>query len=300
MGNSISMKFQTGYLFFQIIQPRHMRTHIPNHILALAFMLFLATAAFASSPLPATETLCPPPASAWEENITPNHFDAFWDAVPGAIGYRVEVQVNGLLVAVLATPAPFAHISLPIALVAGDEVVYDIYSICEMETSGEFLRRTFNIIATVDVVMGLEAGSINCEACPVLAVQSTNSMYKLYDCLCVRSKGLSRECETNQVALGVAPCISTPKLQTQPLFGASVFPNPFEEVLTWQIDLQSAQTVTIQLLDATGREVFRTAGQTYDAGMANIACQLPPLRSGIYVFQLIAGDRLLTGKAVRR
>lgn len=277
-----------------------MKTRFPNHILALAITLFLATAAFAGGSLSVPETTCPPPASAWEENMTPTDFDAFWDAVPGAIGYRVEVQVNGLLMAVLATPAPSAHISLPTALVAGDEVVYDVYSICGTETGDGFLRRTFNIIATVDVVMGLEAGGINCLNCPVIATQS-GSLYKLYNCSCVRDKnGLLEGCETNLVALGVAPCISTPKFQTQPLVGSAVFPNPFEEVLTWQIDLQSAQTVTIQLLDATGREVFRTAGQTYDAGMANITCLLPPLCPGIYVYQLIAGDRLLTGKVVRK
>jgi hypothetical protein len=84
---------------------------------------------------------------------------------------------------------------------------------------------------------------------------------------------------------------------------ASVFPNPFTDVVNLAFDSRSETTATIRIIDMIGREIIRTT-QNVNQGTNTITLNLGEVtQQGIYLYQ-IHTDRdlkpLATGKIVRR
>jgi hypothetical protein len=84
---------------------------------------------------------------------------------------------------------------------------------------------------------------------------------------------------------------------------ASVFPNPFTDVVNLAFDSRSETTATIRIIDMIGREIIRTT-QNVNQGTNTITLNLGEVtQQGIYLYQIHTESDLkplATGKIVRR
>jgi hypothetical protein len=80
-----------------------------------------------------------------------------------------------------------------------------------------------------------------------------------------------------------------------------VLPNPFRKELNLQVQLTTAETVKVRLIDFYGRTVYTTTKQL-GAGSNSLRLAVPAnLGSGIYVVDVWAGNnRLLQKKLVKQ
>jgi len=78
-----------------------------------------------------------------------------------------------------------------------------------------------------------------------------------------------------------------------------VFPNPFQETLTFEFPEVLAIPLTVELFDLMGRRVFTSV---IPAGKDQISVTLPELSAGVYVYRLMGSDgrEWKAGKVVRR
>ena len=81
------------------------------------------------------------------------------------------------------------------------------------------------------------------------------------------------------------------------------YPNPFNPVTTLRYDLPENALVNITIYDMLGREVKTLINQTQDAGYKSIIWDATndygkPVSAGIYLYQIQAGEYMLTKKMV--
>ena len=87
-------------------------------------------------------------------------------------------------------------------------------------------------------------------------------------------------------------------------FAVRSYPNPFNPTTTIQYSLPQASTVTLAVYDVAGRWVRTLVdGELKDAGPHEVDWDArdhrgQPLPSGVYFYRLMAGDQVLTGRAV--
>jgi uncharacterized repeat protein (TIGR01451 family) len=89
--------------------------------------------------------------------------------------------------------------------------------------------------------------------------------------------------------------------QLQPVISAQVRPNPFNEEINLQVQLNTAEQVRVRLTDFYGRTVY-TSTQQVAAGYNSLHIDVPAgLASGVYVLELSAGNnRLMQKKLIKQ
>ena len=78
--------------------------------------------------------------------------------------------------------------------------------------------------------------------------------------------------------------------------GLSAAPNPFVSATTLRFALEAPAAVRLVVYDALGREVARLADSPLEAGTHAVGFDGSGLPSGVYVWQLEAGERVETGR----
>lgn len=75
------------------------------------------------------------------------------------------------------------------------------------------------------------------------------------------------------------------------------FPNPFNPSTVIQFELAQASDVSINVFDAAGRKVATVVDNVFrQSGTHNVRFDAGSLSSGVYFYQLTAGNQILTGK----
>ena len=163
---------------------------------------------------------CPTVPAAWPENVSVESFDLYWEDVTEVVEYLVTVSVNGTVYFEEATTAPHVFVEFSTPLQAGNIVEYQVTTLCEGGSSAAYIGR-FSIIATVDVVMGLNLpqqpqGQLDCDECPFVVKDLTpvNGLYSLYHCPCANVHGWAPFCKANDFALQLNPCAPLARLRS--------------------------------------------------------------------------------------
>ena len=76
------------------------------------------------------------------------------------------------------------------------------------------------------------------------------------------------------------------------------YPNPFNPSTSIQYAISSRQFVTLKVYDVLGKEVITLANEEKPGGMYNVQFTMNNLSSGIYFYQLKAGDYFETKKMI--
>lgn len=78
----------------------------------------------------------------------------------------------------------------------------------------------------------------------------------------------------------------------------SMFPNPATDKVNLTYSLSKNQTVSVRLMDATGRQVSNINNENQQAGMHTEEINTSNLANGIYHYQVTIGNQTSTGKVV--
>ncbi len=77
----------------------------------------------------------------------------------------------------------------------------------------------------------------------------------------------------------------------------SLYPNPANAEVTFQLKLEKADKVIVSIKDITGREVMRNELGMVKAGLVNtFKLDVQILNNGLYIVDLLAGENKATGK----
>ena len=81
------------------------------------------------------------------------------------------------------------------------------------------------------------------------------------------------------------------------------YPNPFNPITTLQYDLPENGLVNVTVYDMLGREVKTLVNQTQEAGYKSVIWNATndygkPVRAGVYLYQIQAGEYISTKKMV--
>lgn len=76
------------------------------------------------------------------------------------------------------------------------------------------------------------------------------------------------------------------------------YPNPFNPTTTIDFDLREAQTVELKLFNLAGQEVKTLLNQPLPAGHHSVTLSAHDLPSGVYVYQIVAGDFMASKKLI--
>lgn len=77
----------------------------------------------------------------------------------------------------------------------------------------------------------------------------------------------------------------------------SLYPNPANNNLSFQLKLEKADKVIVSIKDITGREVLRKDYGLIQGGMdRTFDLDIKHINNGLYIVELMAGDRKATGK----
>ena len=74
------------------------------------------------------------------------------------------------------------------------------------------------------------------------------------------------------------------------------YPNPFNPTTNIRFSLPESQNVTIKVYDILGREIATLANGLMSAGSYNVPFNAMNLSSGVYLYTVQAGTRIMTGK----
>lgn len=83
------------------------------------------------------------------------------------------------------------------------------------------------------------------------------------------------------------------------LAAPSVYPNPFADTCTFEVELGAAASVDMAVLDALGRRVAVLASANLEAGVHRFAFEADDLPAGIYVARLVVDGRMSTRRITR-
>lgn len=77
------------------------------------------------------------------------------------------------------------------------------------------------------------------------------------------------------------------------------FPNPATGETSITFSIRQRQKLEVKLLDLTGREIKTLADGEFDAGQHKVSVNVQGLRSGVYLYSLNAGGRVITMKMIK-
>ena len=75
-----------------------------------------------------------------------------------------------------------------------------------------------------------------------------------------------------------------------------VFPNPAQDIVTFQVDLKIPGTIMGTLNNVYGQQVMEIVNGTYSAGLNNINIDVSQLAPGYYIYQIKTSAEKATGK----
>lgn len=78
----------------------------------------------------------------------------------------------------------------------------------------------------------------------------------------------------------------------------SCYPNPFKNITTLKVNLESASDVVIRVYNITGAQLFESASQYYNSGIQEITFDAGYLQSGQYFYQLETNEGTFGGKMI--
>ncbi|MEO1259190.1 MAG: T9SS type A sorting domain-containing protein [Bacteroidota bacterium] len=248
---------------------------------------------------------CPAVIMAWPENVSVENFDLHWEEVGGAAEYLVEVFVNGTVYFEEVTPGIHVFVELSIPLQAGDILDYQVTTLCESGSGSAFIGR-FSIIATVDVVMGLNLpqqpqGQLDCGECPFIVkdLMPVNGLFSFYHCSCVNTHGWVSFCKANDFALQLNSC--EPHGQPEePGLQKVFFPNPFNNVVKATVNVTQPSQVSLSILDVNGEEMAVLIDREYiEPQNIEVSFDGSSLKKGVYYYLLKIGDQIQTGQLLK-
>ena len=76
------------------------------------------------------------------------------------------------------------------------------------------------------------------------------------------------------------------------------YPNPFNPVTTIRYDLPQRSTVQITIYDLLGKKVTTLVSETQEAGFNSVIWNVSNVSSGMYFYQIKAGDFIQTKKMI--
>ncbi|MFU8842747.1 MAG: T9SS type A sorting domain-containing protein [Bacteroidales bacterium] len=77
-----------------------------------------------------------------------------------------------------------------------------------------------------------------------------------------------------------------------------VYPNPFKENAVIKVDLTSSSDILTEIMDVSGRIVYRDVKNGADAGLHLIRLNASDLHDGLLIYRVKAGDQIFTGKMI--
>jgi len=80
----------------------------------------------------------------------------------------------------------------------------------------------------------------------------------------------------------------------------TVYPNPFNQQVTFIINLASSSEVSLEIFDVTGQKVETVYEGTMMAGQNRISWSDDAGKPGMYFYRLTAANNVNTGKLIRR
>ncbi len=68
------------------------------------------------------------------------------------------------------------------------------------------------------------------------------------------------------------------------------FPNPFNPSTDISFGIPKASVITLKIYDVSGKEIMTLADGYFDTGIYNISFDGSNLSSGVYFYEMVAGD----------
>ncbi|MFI5172912.1 MAG: peptidoglycan DD-metalloendopeptidase family protein, partial [Chitinophagales bacterium] len=94
--------------------------------------------------------------------------------------------------------------------------------------------------------------------------------------------------------------ISSPLEQMPSKNNIDVFPNPFQSAANIQLELVDEATVTISIIDLTGKEILRPVDhQSFDSGMHDIKMNMEIFSPGVYLMRSELNDDITINKIIK-
>ncbi|MBN1479660.1 T9SS type A sorting domain-containing protein [candidate division KSB1 bacterium] len=76
------------------------------------------------------------------------------------------------------------------------------------------------------------------------------------------------------------------------------FPNPFNPTTTFSYELPKPSFVRLSILNTSGQLIVTLLNETVKAGSHQVTWDAGDLSSGVYLYQLQAGDEIKRGKCL--
>ena len=81
--------------------------------------------------------------------------------------------------------------------------------------------------------------------------------------------------------------------------GVVAYPNPFNDQVTFKLNLDEKSPVTLDVFDLTGRVVYSSGQKVMNPGPQKLVWNVQDTPPGIYTYRIKAGNTLITNKLVR-
>ncbi len=133
----------------------------------------------------------------------------------------------------------------------------------------------------------------------VCAGQNINNPVECSDVIVVTVTGSARVASGSQdwTVTDAAPWPQTGELSAAARADAvGAFPNPFARQTQIGFSLEQSAKVSLVVYDVRGREVATLADGTMEAGQHSVTFDAASLPSGVYVYRLVAGAQVETGR----
>jgi uncharacterized repeat protein (TIGR01451 family) len=215
-----------------------------------------------------------------------------YDAIP-AFGHYITgtTMMNGVPVADNGTSMPFS--------VSGGEYINSPTEAAGVVAPGDVNKVVIKFRITAD------ANKTICNQATVSFIDANNNPKNVITDDTLQAGAQDATCFWSNGAVGsrVAVNTSTNEGQSGPALmeKIEVRPNPFVKDLNLQVQLNTAETIQVRLIDFYGRTVYTTS-RNVGAGVSSLNVSVPEgLSRGIYVLELSAGSkRLLSKKLIKQ
>ena len=81
--------------------------------------------------------------------------------------------------------------------------------------------------------------------------------------------------------------------------GVLAFPNPFQERIQFEFELNKPERISIQITDISGKVIKQTEASEYDAGKHQLSVDLCGIDDGAYYYILLSSDQFSTGVIIK-
>ena len=82
--------------------------------------------------------------------------------------------------------------------------------------------------------------------------------------------------------------------------GVLVFPNPFQNQFQFEIELQKAENISIEIIDNKGRVIKRKAAKNYLKGKHQLTIDLSNIAGGVFFYKIYTTNKFKSGVIIKR